>query len=250
MTPDQDGADGLTVTTLAERPHLLDAFYDLGTTWPEFMTHDPTGNEFYARAEVFADFILVATAADDSLVARVCSIPFRLDGAPLPDEGWDGAIRKGIRCRDLGETPDTVSAIEIAIAEGSQGQGLSSVLLEAMRANVRRHGIRRFVAPVRPTGRTDVHQPMADYARRTRDDGLPVDPWLRVHVRAGGTIEKVAPTSMVIAADVERWRQWTGLPFDADGPVEVPGALVPVTCDVTHGVASYVEPNVWVRHRV
>ncbi|MEH0934092.1 hypothetical protein V6U80_02885 [Micromonospora sp. CPCC 205543] len=30
----------------------------------------------------------------------------------------------------------------------------------------------------------------------------------------------------------------------------VPGALVPVHCDVIHGQAVYVEPNVSVRHRL
>ncbi|MCD6639370.1 MAG: N-acetyltransferase, partial [Nocardioides sp.] len=86
-------------------------------------------------------------------------------------------------------------------------------------------------------------------AFRTRDDGLPVDPWLRVHVRAGGRIDRVAPRSMVIPGTLEEWREWTGLPFDRTGPVEVPGALAPVLCDAEHGTAVYVEPNVWVRHR-
>ena len=40
-----------------------------------------------------------------------------------------------------------------------------------------------------------------------------------------------------------------GLPFDSTGPVVVPRALAPVHCDVEHGVAVYVEPNVWARHR-
>ena len=42
----------------------------------------------------------------------------------------------------------------------------------------------------------------------------------------------------------------TGLPFDVTGPVVVPGALVPVHCDVDQDHAVYVEPNVWVHHRI
>jgi hypothetical protein len=83
-----------------------------------------------------------------------------------------------------------------------------------------------------------------------RPDGLPDDPWLRVHVRAGGTIEQVAPASMVIAGSLAEWRARTGLPFDEAGPVLVPQALVPVVCDPIHDYAVYVEPNVWVRHRL
>ena len=98
--------------------------------------------------------------------------------------------------------------------------------------------------------RSATGEPMASYAVRTREDGLPLDPWLRVHVRAGGRIDRVAARSMVIPGTVEEWREWTGLPFDATGPVVVPGALAPVMCDAEHGTAVYVEPNVWVRHRI
>ena len=91
---------------------------------------------------------------------------------------------------------------------------------------------------------------MEEYAVRMRADGLPEDPWLRVHARVGATIEKVAPTSMTVVGTPEEWREWTGLPFDTTGPVEVPGALVPVHLDAEHGHAVYVEPNVWMRHQM
>ena len=55
---------------------------------------------------------------------------------------------------------------------------------------------------------------------------------------------------MSIAASLDQWRQWTGLPFDADGEVEVPGALVPVNVSLVHNRAVYVEPNVWVHHKL
>lgn len=93
-----------------------------------------------------------------------------------------------------------------------------------------------------------MHEPMSSYAMRVRHDGLPVDPWLRVHVRAGGRIAKVAPHSMVVPGTLDEWREWTGLLFDRTGPVIVPQALTPVHCDVEHEVAVYVEPNVWVVH--
>ena len=89
---------------------------------------------------------------------------------------------------------------------------------------------------------------MDDYARLTRSDGLPVDPWLRVHVRLGGVIEGVAPASQTVSGSLDEWRSWTGLGFSDSGPVHVPGALVPVQCVAEQGIAVYVEPNVWVRH--
>lgn len=90
--------------------------------------------------------------------------------------------------------------------------------------------------------------PIEEYVRRLRPDGLPHDPWLRVHVRVGGVVESVAPASMTVSGSLDQWRAWTGLPFDRAGDVEVPKALVPVHCVPEQGYAVYVEPNVWVRH--
>jgi hypothetical protein len=54
---------------------------------------------------------------------------------------------------------------------------------------------------------------------------------------------------MVVHGTVEEWPEWTGLPFDKTGRAVVPRALAPVHCDVEHGTATYVEPNVWVVDR-
>ncbi len=237
---------------LADRPDLAAAMWAMATSWPEFMRHDPAGGLYYGNAgERFAEYVLVGQddARGDEVVAVAHSVPVVLGGDPLPDAGWGAAIRSGLAASIGGERPDAVSAIEIAVRPDRQGTGLSGLMLAAMRDNAARHGFADLVAPVRPSGKSDPHEPMDGYAHRTRDDGLPVDPWLRVHVRAGGRIEKVAPRSMCIPGTLEEWREWTGLPFDRTGPVEVPKALTPVWCDAEHGVATYVEPNVWVRHR-
>jgi hypothetical protein len=55
---------------------------------------------------------------------------------------------------------------------------------------------------------------------------------------------------MTVAGSLAEWRQWTGLPFDTPGDVEVPGALLPVRCEPDHDFAVYVEPNVWMHHRL
>lgn len=240
----------LRLSVLADRPDLLDVFWEMESPWPEFMRHDPLGNTYYATClELFAEHVLVGQDETGRIVAKAHSVPFHLDGDELPDDGWDGALRRALQGRLDGTRPTLVSAIEIAVVKERQGTGLSTLMLEALREQTARLGYAELVAPVRPNGKRDVHEPMSDHAFRTRADGLPVDPWLRVHVRAGGTVEKVAPRSMVIPGTLAEWREWTGLPFDRTGTVEVPGALAPVLCDAEHGTAVYVEPNVWVRHR-
>lgn len=240
----------LNISTLAERPDLADAMWNMDSPWPEFMRHDPIGGLFYSNVEErFAEFVLVGQDEDDEVVAQAFSIPFELGGSELPPNGWGGVIRAGVLGAFDETAPDAISAVEIAVRPDHQNQGLSAQMLVAMRDNAARHGFPELVAPVRPSHKPDVHTPMEDYAFQVRDDGLPVDPWLRVHVRAGGVIDRVAPRSMCIPGTLEEWREWTGLPFDASGLVEVPRALAPVQVNAEQGIATYVEPNVWVRHR-
>jgi GNAT superfamily N-acetyltransferase len=240
----------LEISVLADRPDLVEALWGMPNSWPEFMRHDPIGGLYYGNVESrFAEYVLVAQDDTGEVVACAYSVPFLLEGSALPDNGWDFVIRNGLLTSLSGQRPDAVSAVEIAVRPARQGTGLSSEMLVAMRENTARLGFSELVAPVRPSGKADADEPMTAYAFRVREDRLPVDPWLRVHVRAGGHVVKVAPRSMVVPGTLEEWREWTGLPFDRTGPVLVPRALAPVHCDVDHGVATYVEPNVWVVHR-
>ncbi len=240
----------LTISLLADRPDLAEAMWSMPNSWPEFMRHDPIGGLFYGNVETrFAEFVLVAQDEAGEVVACAYSVPFVLGDAGLPDNGWDFVIRNGLLASLRGQEPDAISAVEIAVRPDRQSSGVSRQMLAAMRDNAARRGFAELVAPVRPNGKADVHEPMSTYAFRVREDSLPVDPWIRVHVRAGGRIAKVAPRSMVVPGTLEEWREWTGLPFDETGSVLVPRALTPVHCDVEHGVATYVEPNVWVVHR-
>jgi GNAT superfamily N-acetyltransferase len=193
-----------TISVLAGRPDLAEAMWAMPTSWPEFMRHDPIGGLYYNNVETrFAELVLVAEDDAGEVVASAYSIPFVLEGDPLPDHGWDFAIRNGLLAALHDEAPDTVSALEIAVHPDHQGTGISRLMLVAMRDNAASLGFAELVAPVRPTGKLDVDEPMAGYAARTREDGLPTDPWLRVHVRAGGRIEKVAPRSMVIPGTLD-----------------------------------------------
>ncbi|MEV6649348.1 N-acetyltransferase [Streptomyces sp. NPDC051219] len=243
----------LKTTTLAERPELQGAMWQMLDTWPTFMLKDPVGWLLIGRivAEL-PEYVLVTTDENDEVVARAFSVPFALkkDGrGELPPGGWDQILLWAFSDLRHGVAPDTVSAIEITVATGLQGQGISGRVLAALRENARARGFGEVVAPVRPSAKhREADASIEEYAYRTREDGLPHDPWLRVHARAGGVIEAVAPASMTVSGSLAQWREWTGLPFDTDGPVEVPGALVPVHCEARRGYAVYVEPNVWVRH--
>jgi hypothetical protein len=65
---------------------------------------------------------------------------------------------------------------------------------------------------------------------------------------AGGST--TGSRSMVIAGTIAEWSRWTGLGFTASGPAIVPGALSPIHVSLEQDHAVYVEPNLWVHHRL
>lgn len=243
----------LAIHRLDKRPDLIDRIYEVDSAWAEFMGKDPVANALYWQvAGAFPQLCAVALDDHGAIVATARALAFALDTdgrRELPDGGLDRVTIWGFNDRLDGQAPDTASAVEIAVSRAHRGNGLSHRMLGALRDAARAAGLTRLVAPVRPTGKHRYPaMPMGDYIAMTRGDGLPDDPWLRVHARAGGRIVKVAPASMVMAGSLAEWRAWTGLPFDRSGDVIVPEALVPVHCDTEHDHAVYVEPNVWVEH--
>jgi GNAT superfamily N-acetyltransferase len=242
------------VVTLAARPDLTEAMWQMPTTWPPFMLEDPVAEVWFGRLPaVFGEYQLVALDGDGAVVAKVNSVPFAWSGRDddLPARGWDGVLERAFAEQAAGVPPTAVSLLEARVVPDLRGAGLSARLLEAAVANTRRLGLRDLFGPVRPTAKSlEPRTPMAEYVARVRDDGLPADPWLRVHVRRGGRVVAVCPVSMTVPGTLAQWREWSGLPLAESGAVDVPGALVPVHVAVEHDHAVYVEPNVWVHHPV
>ena len=237
----------MKVYSHAERPELLARRDELGDTWDEFMYHDTVAGVHWNRQyQDFPDLQLFLVDGDDRLLAESNAVPIPFGPDELPDDGWDAALEQS-----GSGTTKAVSAIAISIGVDHRSQGLSTTMLDAMRQAAAARGVADLVAPVRPS-RKHVYPltPMERYIEWRRDDGLLFDPWLRTHERAGATLIRVAPSSMRIPGTVENWEGWTGLRFPDSGQYVVPGALVPVEIDVDRDEGVYVEPNVWMHHRL
>ena len=89
---------------------------------------------------------------------------------------------------------------------------------------------------------------MEDYIQWKDRNGLPFDSWLRVHVKAGGTIVKVCSKAMYIPGTVDEWKEWTELDFPGSGSYIVPGALNSILINIEKNEGIYTEPNVWILH--
>jgi hypothetical protein len=132
-----------------------------------------------------------------------------------------------------------------------QGRGISRAAVEGMLEVARRHGLEALIAPVRPSWKDRYPlTPIERYAAWAREDGLPFDPWMRVHARLGASILKPEPRSLRITGTVAEWEEWTELAFPESGDYVFPGGLAPVAIDRESDVGRYWEPNVWMLHRV
>jgi GNAT superfamily N-acetyltransferase len=223
--------------------------------WPEIMLHDPVANDHWsALFERFPEYQFGMLDTQNQHVAAMAnSVPLQWnrDLNLLPDRGWDWAFEKAVHDHAQGLTPDIQCAIQIAIHPDYQGQGLSHHMLQTMRSIGKAKGFHQLIAPVRPNQKSQY--PLIDidhYIAWKTSEGLPFDPWIRVHTRIGGRIIRACRQSMIIRGNLAEWESWTGLKFPETAAFIIPGALNPVEMDLEKDVGTYYEPNVWIVHKL
>src|SRR5919201_2010086 len=201
------------IFTLRERPDREDDFEQLSdASWPRFLRQkDALGyGQYWPR--------LFTTWADWQLL--------------IVDE--------------LGPTIAATHAVPLVWSGGADD--LPSSIADILG---RAHGLRALIAPVRPANKSAYPlAPIDRYARWTNEDGLPLDPWIRVHVRLGAEILGMASRALVIVGTVADWERWTDMRFPDSGSYVVPGALQPVVIDRQADEGRYEDPNVWMRHAI
>lgn len=236
----------MEIVALADRPELRDRL-PFGDGWPGFLFHDPVAARCLPIVEESFPELNLVVLDGTEIVAGGWAVRVRWDGTveDLP-AGWDGALERAVADLEAGHDTDTLVTMAAEVVPARRGRGLSRIVLGELLALAPE----RAVAPVRPTQKA-LHPevPMEEYVAWRRTDGLPIDPWLRTHVRLGGEILSVAPRSMVIEGSIAEWESWTGMRMDGSGRYVVPGGLDLVEIDVAADHGRYVEPNVWVRHR-
>jgi GNAT superfamily N-acetyltransferase len=238
----------LLAVTADERPDLWEGarrlFQDV---WPEYNNHgNETGQLFGALVPRYDRHqVLLYDREIERAVARGRTIPFRWDGSlgDLPT-GMDALGRRALE--DPAQ-PTSLSALAAEVDHEHQGRGLSRLVIQAMGECARSGGLAPLVAPVRPNWKDRYPlTPIDRYAQWKREDGLPFDPWMRVHTRLGATVLRPEARSLRIEAPVSEWQAWTGMEFPEDGTYVFPLGLAPLT--VRNGTGSYWEPNVWMLH--
>lgn len=244
-----------TIVTARERPDLAERARDLtAEVWPEYNAHGVVPLRYWAGLyESFPEFQFVLYDEEaGEVVAEGHSVPLTWDGSfeGLP-AGIDGAMPAAFALREARGRADTLCAMAIEIPPRHQRRGLSRAMIGAMARIASDHGFRDLIAPVRPSAKERYPlTPIDRYARWTRGDGLPFDPWMRVHAQMGAEILRPEPRSLYIEGSVAEWEAWTAMAFPESGEYVFPRGLAPVTIDREHDAGRYWEPNVWMRHGV
>jgi GNAT superfamily N-acetyltransferase len=223
--------------------------------WPEFMLHDQVANELWHELlDRFSEYQLALYDKQNYRVAGMGnSFPMRWEDKleNLPEGGWDWAFQEAVNNHKQGVLPNVHCAVQIVVRPDYQNQRLSQRMVEAVRALTKSKGLRSLIIPLRPS---EKHKyPLTrldDYVTWKTEQGLPFDPWLRVHVRAGATIIKVCHDSKIIRGTRAEWEKWTDMKFPQSGQYTVPYALNPIEMNIENDEGVYIEPNVWIVHEV
>ena len=242
----------VTLVPTATRPELDDPARELfAEHWPEYIFHDAEVKEYLPRVgELFADWDFFALDGD-RLVGACYGVPLawtrELDDLP---SGFTDSLRRAVTGHDAAVPPDTFAVLGAMVRRDESGRGWAGRIIAALRDRAVAAGLEAVIAPVRPT--TKKLYPLTDidtFARWTREDGLPLDPWLRTHVRLGASVLRGAPASQTMTGTVAEWERWTGLAMPSTGDYMIPEGLAVLTVDRETDRGVYADPNVWMRHR-
>ena len=249
------GGVGPQVARYSERPELWDALTGLSDeVWPEYNQHGATLNHYWDQLyEVFPDWQFVLyDPGDETVLAEGHTIPVAWDGTDTGlGPGIDATVAAAFELRAAGGRPTAVSALAAEIPPRHQRRGLAKVMLQAMAGLARDAGLAHLIAPVRPPLKDRYPIiPIERYARWTRPDGTPFDPWMRVQTQLGARIGPAIPRSLHIAGTVGDWESWTGMRFPETGDYVFPAGLATVHIDRDSDIGEYWEPNIWIIHDV
>ena len=251
--------DGLQVLTVADDPGLAERIQALiDRVWPKFVTEARWPKDFQMRSDWFGvyerwphlQFALI-DPANGALVGAGNALTLAWEGEAeeLPDEGWTWAMYQGLRDLEAGRTPNMGHALSVTLDPEYRGKHLSSVALRAMKQLIQDTGVRRFFVAARPPMKARYPiTPMDEFITWQNAEGLPLDPWMRVHVRLGARIIKACVHSQPLAERVAKWEEWLNLPLPASGDYVAPGLLARLHVDRDADEAVCWEPNVWMEH--
>ncbi len=214
--------------------------------WPHFMAGGIVAKRFgHMLDEAFLDCQFVAVRRDRPMevIGVGHSVAMNFNGL-FSRRGWDWALETAASQFTAGFPLNTLCGLSVTVFSEFQGNGVGRAILLEMIRTAKERNYLQLIVPARPTGYTrNCKFSFREYAFSIRSDGLPVDRWLRTHVRCGGQIIEVCDQSMTILGTQEQWEQWTLSTIPKEGQFWPAGALAPIRQHLESEPLEYVEPN-------
>ena len=240
------------VVNFKDRPDLYEIQNDIcGKAFPEFLYYSEVANKYWEKMIAYYGEYQLLLLLEDQIIAVINCMPMNLDilDDELPEEAFNWGMEKGIKDFEAGKEINAVLGVQIIIPEEYQGKGISSIAVEELKNMCVKMRIQRLIIPIRPTLKSKY--PINDidtYIKWKNKDGLPFDPWLRVHVKKNAKIIKACKKAIEIRGTVNQWETWTKMKFPESGEYVVEGALCPIVIDRENNLGTYIEPNVWISY--
>jgi GNAT superfamily N-acetyltransferase len=209
---------------------------------------------------------------ETGLVGALSTNRISWSGDPADLASWDAVAGERQDYKDTHVADgNTLVTLSMSIATRSRGSGVAGRLLDAVRASARVRGIEHVIGSYRPPGygshKLRHHHDFLTYAGLRNEQGLPVDPWLRVLTRMGMTPLKIDERAMVVDVSLPEFEQlrrasasvWVRSATARDAALHQPALPFPVVeCEpweteqagtwYVHQEAAravYVESGVW-----
>ena len=169
---------------------------------------------FETLARNFPDTQLLARAGK-RIVATLTANRIHWDGNPdsLQQMSWDqiagGTVEDGDYSATYDESGNTICLMSMNVSPEVQKSGLAQRLTREMLAMAKSlRTVHHVIAPFRPSGRGRYvlehgYVDFEEYCRMTRNDGLPIDPWLRSLAGLRMIPIGIARNSMVITVPIK-----------------------------------------------
>lgn len=247
--------DGDEVTSLADN------------VWPEFLTmkpdleiivpHEPYQYDRYNQQRYFIWGI--REIESNRLVACInsLSIDTHKEQEVFDQGGWQWALRASLE----DEQVNTLCLTSVTVAREFRGLGFATLLVCSAKEQAKSLKFHNLLVPVRPTEKhrfpeLSLEQYLTPFYQLNSQDNDFLDkekfydPWIKLHLKQGATLLNICEQSMVITASIRWWEERTNTSIAQLSEIHFPLGLVPLKIDQKNNMATYAEPNIWMKYSI
>lgn len=223
--------------------------------WAPWLATPPSILAEYSR--IFPEGQLIVKDENNFPIATLTTNRIDWDGNPDSLETWDKVAGGSVEVGDYGDTfnsnGNTLVLMSMNVNPNYQGNGYAKMLIEQIQATAKKLGIKHIISPFRPNNYGEHKIQHGDpgfdaYCAMTREDGFPVDGWLRNLARNGMRPLKIAGKSMEVAVPTSQFEEYK-INYNPQNWKQIGDGMWECgevgTWQVSNGKAVYTENNIW-----